>query len=182
LIYAAHRELDAGIEAGRVDFAFALRADADRRSTIAATHLFDQELALVCGRRLAPDRFDLRVLETLPIVDYYQGDPLVHRWVRHHYRRPPPTLRVAAWAATTNLALDLILEHTGAGVLPTHVARSHLSRGRLVTLAGRRPPLTDAIWLKERAGGYRGPALEAFRAAALAARSPLRGESFRGVA
>ena len=31
LIYAAHRELDAGIEAGRVDFAFALRADTDRR-------------------------------------------------------------------------------------------------------------------------------------------------------
>lgn len=175
VIYAPHRELDAGLEAGRVDFAFSLRPDAEGSNAIAATHLFEQELLLVAGRKLVPRAFDFDTLHALPLVDYYQGDPLIARWIRHHFRRKPPRLQVRAWAATTNLALDLILEHAGAGVLPSHVAQPYLARRRLRALTTARPPLRDAIWLKERAGGYRGPALEAFRNAALEAFASLDG-------
>lgn len=168
VIYAAHRELDAGLEAGRVDFAFALRASAQRRS-LSATRLFDQELVLVSGKRLRPRPMGFEALSALPIVDYYQSDPLILRWIAHHYRRKAPPLRVRAWAATTHLALGLILQNAGVGVLPRHVVAPYVKRRRLSVLETGRRELRDSIWLKERRGGYRGPALEAFHAAARAA-------------
>ena len=74
-----------------------------------------------------------------------------------------------AWAATTNLVLDLVLEQMGVGVLPHYLVRTHLARKRLFAVRTGQRELRDHIWLKERAGAYRGPALEAFRSEALAA-------------
>ena len=131
------------------------------------TKLFEQQLVLVTGRKYRRHHFDLDALRDTPIVDYYQSDPLIHRWIAHHYRRKPPTLSVRVWAATTNLVLELVLGQAGVGVLPHHVALPYVKRGRLSVVKTGRPEVTDVLWLKELEGAYRGPGLEAFRSAAL---------------
>jgi DNA-binding transcriptional LysR family regulator len=169
LVYGSRGELDEALADGRVDFVFAFdRGEAGRQ---AATRLFRQELVLAGTPALAPARGQLAFasLATLPVVDYYQSEPLIQRWIAHHYRRRTPQLDVRAWAATTNLVFDLVLDGVGVGVLPRYLVEPQRREGRLRLLRTGRRELVDDIWLKERAGGYRGPALEAFRDAALEA-------------
>ncbi len=166
IVYGARGELETWLAAGRIDFALAFGARPALRR-LAATRHFEQELVLVAGAAHYRRGFDLDALSQTPIVDYYQAEPLIGRWVWHHYRRKAPRLRVCAWAATTNLVLELVLAGAGVGVVPRHVAAPHLGRKRLRLIGSRQRELVDSIWLLERARGFRGPALEAFREAAL---------------
>ena len=76
MIYGSQNELDEGLEAGRVDFAFALGNRPRPRTTagsavggaIAAVHLFEQELVLECARNLYRARFECAALRSLPII------------------------------------------------------------------------------------------------------------------
>lgn len=178
VVYGSQSELDASLLENRLDCALAFDPHSRAGGRLEATPLFEQELVLVAARRLLPERGrgrggpSLEALAARPIVDYFRGDPLIGRWLAHHYpRRKPPPLDVRVWAATTNLVLDLVLAEVGMGVLPRFVAEPHLatarrgSRGRLVAIATGRPELRDTIWLKERPGTWRGATLEAFRAA-----------------
>ena len=93
--------------------------------------------------------------------------PLITRWVQHHYRRKSPKLDVRYWAATTDLATELILRGAGVGVLPRNLAAPHLRAKQLRLVSTPRDEVVDHIWLKESTAAYRGPALAAFRRAAL---------------
>ena len=122
---------------------------------------------LVSSRRFFTRGFSLDALAATPVVDYYQSDPLIERWIAHHYGERAAQPSVAIWAATTDLVLDLVLNHAGAGVLPRYVAAPYVRRRRLVALRTKRPPLTDWIWLNEPRGAYRDRTLEVFRDAVL---------------
>jgi DNA-binding transcriptional LysR family regulator len=167
LLYASLDELDQALLAGRCDAVLSFDPGSRAAGRIRAVRLFEQELVLVSGRRFLRGPFDLEQLAATPVVDYYQSDPLILRWARHHYRRRPPALRVRVWAATTNLVLDLVLRQVGVGVLPRHVAAPELGRARLRAIEPGRRPLRDAMWLKHLAGADEAPALAAFREAAL---------------
>jgi DNA-binding transcriptional LysR family regulator len=102
----------------------------------------------------------------LAFVDYYQSDPLIDRWTRHHFgaRRVVARDRIRAWAASTDLALELALRGVGAAVLPEDVVEPFRKRGELAILRGPKEPLRDAIWLNELRSGRRAQAPDAFRA------------------
>ncbi len=166
VLYESHDELNAGLLESRLDFVFSIdRAGEGRR--IQSTRLFEQELVLVAGKRHYRPRFDADALRTIPVIDYYQSDSLIQRWATHHFRRKPPRPRVRIWAATTDLVLDLVLDGAGIAVLPRHLVRPYLERGRLLAIETGRSELRDFIWLKELRGAYRGPALAAFRSVAV---------------
>jgi len=169
LLYASRGELNAGLISNRLDFVLSQDPEPAQTRRITSTRLFRHELALVANRRWrrALEPFAVDALADVPIVDYYQAEPLIQRWIVHHTRKRPPRLGVRTWAATTDLVLDLVLAGTGIGVLPLHLVRSHVERRRLFVVRGSRRPLVDDIWLREPRGAYRGPALEAFRSAAL---------------
>jgi DNA-binding transcriptional LysR family regulator len=113
---------------------------------------------------MAPPPGDFDALSRLPLVDYYQSDPLIDRWTRHHWAgRRIPRERIRAWAASTDLALELVLEGVGAAVLPEDVVEPYRRRGRLVVIEGPREPLRDPIWLNELRGARPGRALAVFR-------------------
>jgi DNA-binding transcriptional LysR family regulator len=166
VVHAPGRELERRLQNNRLDFVLAFGAAAPAGSPLVSTRLFSQELVLVASDGHFEAGFSLDVLGRTPIVDYYPSDPLIERWLAHHYPRRVPTFCVRFWAATTDLVLELLLRGAGAGVLPRHVARAHLERAELVELGPKQRPLVDPIWLQEPRGAHRDVTLRAFRAVA----------------
>ena len=165
--YAPHADLNERLLDGRIDFVLSFDPQGEALGRIRSLRLFSQELVLVSTRKWWSSKFDLQRLREVPIVDYYQSAPLITRWVQHHYRRKAPKLDVRYWAATTDLATELILQGAGVGVLPRNLAAPHLRSKRLRLISTARAEVVDFIWLKELASAYRGPVLAAFRQAAL---------------
>jgi len=161
--FGSRAEMEERLLSGRLDFVFSLEARRSGRSPVRATRLLDQELVLVAAGRLARGGLHVSRLAELPVVDYYPGDPLIARWVAHHYGRRAPRPRVRAWAATTDLVLELVLLHVGVAVLPLDLVEPLVRRRRLVVWETGRPQLRDSIWLEELAARHPAPRLQAFR-------------------
>ena len=151
---------------GRLDLTLSLQPTREQTPHVRSERLFAQSLVLAVRklpRRRGP--FDFEALCELPIVDYYQSDPLIDRWTRHHCAgRRVPRERIRAWAATTDLALELVLRGVGAAVLPEDVAEPFRRRRELVLAPGRGEPLRDHVWLNELRSGRRTRAPAALRA------------------
>lgn len=167
VVYAPQEDLSARLLRNRLDFALALRPRPEGHAHLQSTQLFEEALVLVASRRFFRRGFGLAELARTPVIDYYQSDPLIERWLAHHYGQRAVRPVVAIWAATTDLVLDLVLNHAGVGVLPHTVAAPYLRRRRLVALPATRAALTDWIWLNEPRGAYRDRTLEVFRDAVL---------------
>jgi DNA-binding transcriptional LysR family regulator len=168
VMYAPQRELEARLRNNQLDFVLSFRPRADEAPVLAATRLFAQELVLVSAAGFFARGFSLEALEQTPIVDYYQSDPLILRWLAHHFpgRRFEPAVRF--WAATTDLVLELVQSGSGAGVLPRYVVRERVrgaapGAGRLKVVGPAGQPLVDQVWLLEPSGAYRDGTQRAFR-------------------
>lgn len=168
VVFAPQDDLNARLAANRLDYTLSFEPSSDGASRVTSTRLFEQKLVLVSGKRFFPRGFDLDLLPTTPVVDYYQSDPLIRRWLAHHVGEPQPAVDVKVWAATTDMVLELVLDGVGVGVVPDSLAAPSVARRRLRVLGTRRPELTDFIWLNEPRGAYRDATLTAFRDAALA--------------
>lgn len=168
LLYGAHAELRGQLGANRLDFALALVPSDEAEPRLRSTLLFRQELVLVTRRPLARGVVSAELLHGVPFVDYYQSSPLVRRWLRHHFPRQRLEPDVRVFAASTDLALELVLAGAGAAVLPRELAEPLLRAKRLHLARSGRPELRDAVWLEEPAGAWRSATLQAFRAALLA--------------
>jgi DNA-binding transcriptional LysR family regulator len=167
LSYGSRAELRRALVANRLDFALALRSARESAPRIRASVLFRQELVLAQRERPPRGGVDPDWLASVPIVDYYPSSPLIARWLAHHFprRRVEPDVRI--WAASTDLALELVLAGAGAAVVPHALAAPLAREGRLHLLRGARAELSDSVWLEELAGAWRGPLLAAFRATLL---------------
>ena len=172
IVYAPQRDLDARLLRNALDYVLSFSAKSEASPKIASTKLFDQELVLVATSRYFRHGFALEELRRVPLIDYYESDPLIHRWLDHHLGERPSNLDVKVWAATTDLVLELVLNHAGAGVVPRYLAEPHVKRRRLRVIGTGRPELTDAIWLHELRGAYRSPASQTFCGALLAEFAP----------
>lgn len=168
LVFAPQDDLTARLLANRLDYSFSFQPPGGGATQLAATRLFEQKLVLVSGKRFFRSGFDARELRTTPVVDYYQSDPLIERWLAHHLGDARPPVEVKVWAATTDMVLELVLDGVGVGVVPDSLAAPYVARRRLRVLGTRKGELTDSIWLIEPRGAYRDATLEAFRTAALA--------------
>jgi DNA-binding transcriptional LysR family regulator len=168
LVFAPQDDLTRRLAAHRLDYTFSFEPPRDRTARIASTRLFAQKLVLVSGKTFFRRGFDPTELGATPVIDYYQSDPLVERWLAHHVGDARPAVEVRVWAATTDMVLELILDGTGVGVVPDSVAAPYVARRRLKVLTTRRDELVDWIWMNEPRDAYRDATLAAFRAAALA--------------
>ena len=167
VVYAPQEDLTARLLKNRLDVVLALQASAEASARIASTRLFEETLTLVGRPRFLRRGLGVRALAGVPVVDYYQSDPLIRRWLAHHAPGQAIEPTVTIWAATTDLVLDLVLNDAGGAVLPRDVARPALRARHLVELRPRGAPLTDHIWLNELRGGYRDRTVTAFRDAVL---------------
>jgi len=166
LLYGSHGELGRWLLAGRADVVLSLNPIRGAGASVRSMRLLRQQLVLVGGQRLARRPFDLEALRRTPVIDYYEGDPLVHRWLRHHHgarsvTREAPRVRI--WAATTDLVLELVLDGAGVAVLPRDLVAPFLRARRLFVVESGKPELTDFLWLNELVAAYPRPLLDAFR-------------------
>ena len=168
LLYGPHAELREQLAQNRLDFALALVPSDEAEPRLRSSLLFRQELVLVSRQPLARGRVSAEALAGTSFVDYYQSSPLVRRWLRHHFPRQRIEPGVRVFAASTDLALELVLAGAGAAVLPRELAEPMLRAKRLFAARTGRPELRDAVWLEEPAGAWRSETLRAFRAALLA--------------
>ena len=166
--YGSRAELRRALLANRLDFALALRSGRESAPRIRSSVLFRQELVLAQRDRAPRGGLDPERLARLPIVDYYPSSPLITRWLAHHFPRRKVAVDVRIWAASADLALELVLAGAGAAVVPLALAAPLARAGRLHVLRGAREELSDAVWLEELAGAWRSPLLEAFRATLVA--------------
>jgi DNA-binding transcriptional LysR family regulator len=163
VVYGSREDIYERLVQGRVDFAFSLRSRGGEGGPVRSSRLFEQELVLAGVPSLVGSASTLEELSRLPVVDYYQGDPLIERWASHHFRARSPRFRVRAWAATTDLVLELVLQRAGIAVLPRDLVEPQVRRRRLRRVETTRPELRDEVWLDELRGRWRSPRLEAFR-------------------
>ena len=169
LLYGAHAELREQLLANKLDFALALvpeprGARADPLDARCSARSWCSSRA----SRVARGRAGAEAIAALRFVDYYQSSPLIRRWLRHHFPRKRLVPDVRVYAASTDLALELVLAGAGAAVLPRELAEPLVEAGRLHAVRTGRPELRDAVWLEESAGAWRGETLRAFRAALVA--------------
>lgn len=168
VVFAPQDDLTTRLAAHRLDYSLSFQPPAERAPRVASTRLFEQKLVLVSGRRFFRRGFDASALPATPVVDYYQSDPLIRRWLAHHLGDAALPIDVKVWAATTDMVLELVLDGVGVGVVPDSLAAPYVARRRLRVLGTRRPELTDFIWLNEPRDAWRDATSTAFRDAALA--------------
>lgn len=167
IVFAPQDDLQRRLLANRLDYTLSFHSP-ESGARIEATRLFEQKLVLVSGGRWFRRGFDAAELPHVPVIDYYQSDPLIERWLAHHVGADAPRPDVQIWAATTDMVLELVLGGAGVGVVPDSLVAPYVKRRRLRVLSARRRELTDFIWLNEPRGAYRDATLTAFREAAVA--------------
>jgi len=164
LSYGSQAELRELLTGNRLDFALSLRPGRLARPRIRASVIFRQALVLVSNERPPRGGVDAAWLAGRAFVDYYPGNPLIRRWLDHHFPRKRIPADVRVWAATTDMALELAQAGCGAAVIPRALAEPLVRAGVLHEIRGARMELDDAVWLEEPAGAWRSATLEAFRA------------------
>lgn len=166
VVFAPQDDLERRLLANRLDYTLSFHTP-ESGGRLAATRLFEQKLVLVSGARHFRRGFDAAELTRVPVIDYYQSDPLIERWLAHHVGAAAPRPDVQIWAATTDMVLELVLDGAGVGVLPDSLVAPYVKRRRLRILGTREHDLTDFIWLNEPRGAHRDATLRAFRDAAV---------------
>jgi DNA-binding transcriptional LysR family regulator len=151
--------------AGRLDMTLSLRPTGLHASRIRSDKLAVRPLVLATRRAKGSTFRRFSQICELPIVDYYQSDPLIDRWTRRHFEgQVVPRARIRAWAASTDLALELVLRGTGAAVFPEDVAEPFQRQKQLTIIPGPGEPLLDHVWLNDLGGQGASRAPSVFRA------------------
>ena len=163
LRHASLSELRGELARGSIDFALGLIQSPQAGAQVVSTHLYDQTLELVSGRRPARGVCTPERLARLRAVDYTRSAPLIARWTEHHFGPHATVPRVTAWAHDTELVLELIRSGVGVGVVPRGVADPLIRAGELFVVRGPGSALLDPVFLDEPRGAHRGRTLRAFR-------------------
>jgi LysR family transcriptional regulator, low CO2-responsive transcriptional regulator len=149
---------------GKLDMVLSVRPTGEQAARIRSERLSVRPLVLALKKSDQRPPRDFAQLARLSIVDYYQSDPLIDRWTRHHFGgRRVPAERIRVWAASTDLALELVLAGVGAAVIPRDIAAAFERQKQLQVIAGPGRPLLDHLWLNDLPGSDAVRALAAFR-------------------
>lgn len=100
-----------------------------RRRGISSAPLYDEEFLLVA----APTWSDVDV-EAVPVIAYAENLPIIRRYWRSVFGRPPERLRLVAVIPDLRVIRTLLLAGIGMSVLPSYLVAGDLDAGALVSL------------------------------------------------
>src|SRR5262245_12235937 len=135
--FGAPSELDRLLCHRRLDFALNL-FKAKPELKIEGTLLAVDELWLVSARQPPRRPLGLDELRRAPFIDYYPKSRLITAWVSHHFAERVRDLPIVTFAANSELAVHLILEGVGIGIVASSIARPHVDDRRLFVIRGKR--------------------------------------------
>lgn len=161
LLFSSPSDLNKLLVENKIDLGFSIYPQDNK--TTRSEAVFAEELVLVGTKKFHSKAQSLGELLKLPVIDYYQNSVLMKRWLEHNYRAGAVRLNVRAFAASADMALELIGRGAGIGVVPRYLAERLLKKGKLEVFETSRPPLIDYIWLNELKSSYKNPAYLAFR-------------------
>lgn len=144
-------EMNAGILAGELDFAFVDAFALDPRIT---TEKVYAEMIHLCATpamvRAAKvtGRWDRKAFEGLEYVDYLPGEPVLRAWFHHHFNSRDIDVNVRATVMDVQSVAKFILSGKLAGVLPGHLTDNLEAQGvKLHKFKGSGKTLHNAISL-----------------------------------
>lgn len=105
---------------GAIDFAFVDEFISDRR--IDSERVYNEDLELCVAEALLPKKLPAvpgkEFFETLPYVEYKEGEQLLRQWFLHHLGARQLKLGIRAYAEDAYCIAQLVVAGVGAGVLP----------------------------------------------------------------
>jgi DNA-binding transcriptional LysR family regulator len=151
--------------AGKLDMSLSLEPTGVQASRIRSQRVKAGPLVLVTRRSAGRVPRDFARISALDIIDYYQSDPVIDRWTRHHFAgRRLSRDRIRVWAASSDLALELVLRGTGAAVIPEHIVKPFDVAKQLSVIPGTAAPLLDHVWVNDLSSRRAARAPAVFRA------------------
>lgn len=127
LVFGLADDLLDDLAAGAVDLV--VSSVPPRRRGIAAVPFYDEEFALV-----AAPHWRGHELDSIPVAAYAEDLPIVRRYWRSVFDRPPTALQTAAVIPDLRGIRDALLAGVGMSVLPAYLVAGDLADGSLVTL------------------------------------------------
>jgi DNA-binding transcriptional LysR family regulator len=132
---------------GDLDFAFVDSFSMDKG--IHTEPVYDEVLELCVSKKLglpAKGQTDFEFYEKLAYVDYQEEQSVLSLWMKHHTGQKGAELDVRVYVMDAQAIAKLILQGTGAGVLPGHLLqRLSQTEENLQILRGSGKPLMNTI-------------------------------------
>ncbi|MEC9281812.1 MAG: LysR family transcriptional regulator [Bdellovibrionota bacterium] len=134
---------------GDIDFAFVDQFKMDRR--IYLEQIYSENLELCISPELLKDKKiknEKKFYESLPYVEYQQGQPVLGRWFEQHLGNKNLNLDVKATVMDVQGLSKFITRGMGAGILPHHLYDKLITRGHdVIRFEGSGKPLVNEISL-----------------------------------
>lgn len=112
---------------------------------LSATPLMDEEFALVAAPRWAGSELD-----AIPLLAYAEHLPIVRRYWRSVFDRPPVGLELVAVVPDLRGIADALVTGVGMSVLPEYLIADRLANGQLVRLVEPPVPPLNTVYLVTR--------------------------------
>jgi DNA-binding transcriptional LysR family regulator len=143
LVFGLADDLLDDLVAGAVDVV--VSAVPPRRRGVAAVPFYDEEFVLVA----APE-WQAAERESIPVVAYAEDLPIIRRYWRSVFEKPPTALHLAAVIPDLRGIREVVLSGIGMSVLPSYLVADDLAAGRLVTLANPEVAPLNTLYLATR--------------------------------
>ena len=132
---------------GQIDFAFVDSFKMDRR--IVTEHVYSETLDLCIATQILEGKKiqnNKKFYESIPYVEYQEGQPLLGLWFDHHINTKNLNLDIKATVMDVQGLSKLVVRGMGAGILPHHLYNRLIQQGKQITkMEGCSTPLENSI-------------------------------------
>jgi len=133
---------------GALDIAFMDDFVADGR--LETQNIFNETIELCAATSLlkqhAPQSPNKGLPPSLPLLAYLPGEPILRKWLKHHYQKSYAKLNVVAYLSNSQNVARLICAGAGAGILTgNHVQELCVQGHRLTRIEPTIAPLVNPI-------------------------------------
>lgn len=146
LTFGLAQELLDALVGGALDLV--VSAVPPQREGITAVPFYDEEFVLVAAPIWAG-----RDPDEVPVVAYAENLPIVRRYWRSVFGRPPSRLQVVAVIPDLRGIRDAVRAGVGMSVLPMYMVADDLRTGALIALDEPEIPPLNTLYLATRSGG-----------------------------
>lgn len=141
---------------GKLDLAFVDNGDYHAKNyPVSIVTVMTEKFIPVCSKKYFDDhvqRTNVRYedLTDLDFIDYVGHAPVVRMWIKHHFGKAGPDLKVVFSAESVRAVIKAIQGGVGVGVVPEHLIDAELKSGRLKSISSDGRDLINQITLARR--------------------------------